>query len=392
MKRRLVDFLNGYIIIRIEGLNPERFINIASRNGISFWDITKIDYVTIQLKMKHSQYKRLKRIAKRTGTRVHIRKKKGLNFIVHRVSKRKFFVLGIFIFIGIIIYLSSLVWSIEIEGNKNIPSSEIYQALKKAGLEEWKPKYKINVRDIEADTLKEMDRISVINIKMIGTKAKVYIVERKMPPNMEYNGRPANIIALKDGIILNILSYKGKALVDIGDYVRKGQILISGIVTDSMNAPTGIVRAKGKIIAKTWYEAIEKIPLDYVYEERTGRVKKIEYVDFCGKVIYLKKDTLNFEKYDKIEEKNIINIAGIKTPLIKTTEYYYEKVKKNIKLDYKKALEMALKSAESNILANMPKEANIIDKQIQKQMGNNIVKVKLLYITEEQIGVLSEIQ
>lgn len=392
MKRRLVDFLNGYIIIRIEGLNPEKFINIASKNGISFWDIIKIDYVTMQLKMKHNQYKKLKRIAKRTGTRVHIKKKTGLNFIFHRVSKRKFFVLGIFIFIGIIIYLSSLVWSIEIEGNKKIPSSEIYQVLKKAGLEEWKPKYKINVRDIEADTLKEMDRISVINIKMIGTKAKVYVVEREMPPNMEYNGNPANIIASKDGIILNILAYKGKALVNIGDYVRKGQILISGIVTDSMNVPTGIVRAKGKIIAKTWYEAIEKIPLDYVYEERTGRVKKVEYIDIFGKVVYLKKDALNFEKYDKIEEKNTFDMVGIKTPLIKTTEYYYEKVEKSIKLDYEKALEMALKSAEDNILTNMPKGVNIIDKQIQKQMGNNIVKVKLLYITEEQIGVLSEIQ
>lgn len=392
MRRELADFFNGYIVIRVEGLNPERFINMASRNGISFWDIIKIDYTTIQLKMKHSQYKKLKKISKLTGTRLHIKRKKGLNFIFYRVSKRKFFVLGIFIFIGIILYLSSLVWTIEIEGNKKIPSSEIYQVLKKSGLEEWKPKYKINVREIEANALKDMEKVSIINIKMVGTKAKVNIVEREMPPPMDYDGEPANIIALKDGIILNIQAYKGKALVNIGDFVRKDQILISGIVTDSMNAPTGIVRAKGKIIAKTWYEAIEEIPLNYVYEERTGKVKRVEYIEFLGKVVYLKKDTLNFEKYDKIEEKNTLKLAGIKTPLLKTTEYYYEKVEKSILLDYDKALEMALKSTETSILGKIPKEAVIIDKIVQKQMGNNIVKVKLLYITEEQVGVISEIQ
>lgn len=386
------DIFYGYIIVRVQGLNPEKFINMASRNGIVFWDITRIDYTTIELKMKHNQYKSLKNIVKRTGTHIHIKRKKGINFIIYKISRRKFFLFGTFVFIAIILFMSSLVWKIEINGNKKISTDKIYNSVKKAGLCEGKFKYKINLRDIEALILKDMNEISVVNIKFIGTKAKVDVVERVMPPLIIGEGKPANIQAVKDGIITKIVSYRGQPTVSSGDFVREGQILISGVITDGMNVPTGIVRARGTIIAKTWYEAQEEVCLDYVYEERTGKVKKDVYVIIGQKRIYLKKDNIDYQKYDKIEEKNNLKIIGQKLPVEKVTEYYYQKVEKRKKLNYNQAVEMALKQAEANIAMRMLKNAKILDKKIHREMGNNIVKIKLLYITEEEIGEVVEIK
>lgn len=384
-------FLKGYIIVRVEGINPEKFINMASRNGISLCDIDRINYTTIQLKMNPNEYRLLKDITKKTNTKISIKKKEGLNFLFYKFSKRKFFTFGIAIFTCIMLYMSSLVLNIEIYGNKKVNTEKIYKAVKNAGLIEGKIKYKINLRDVESKVLKEINEISMINIKFLGTKAKVEVIEREMPPIIEKDNIATNIVANKDGIILKILTYRGQRMVDVGDFVKKGQILISGVILDNNNVPSSIVRAKGKIIARTWYEAIKEIPLDYKYNERTGKVKIRSYIILAGKRIYTKKDNISFEKYDKIEEKNKAGFIG-KLGLEKVTEYYYEKIEKSKKLNYNQAVEIAQNLAEDDIRRRIPNEPKIIDKKVEKVMGNNKATVKVLYILEEVIGSEEEIR
>jgi len=117
-------------------------------------------------------------------------------------------------------------------------------------LNEGKLKNRVNLREVENSVLKQMNGISVINIKFIGTRARVEIVERTMPPDILPLDKPTNIVASKDGIITKVLSYKGQPLVQVDDYVKKGQILISGVITDKTNVPSKIVHAMGIVSAK----------------------------------------------------------------------------------------------------------------------------------------------
>lgn len=386
------DFLNGFIVVRVEGLNPEKFINICSRNGINLWDINKKSYTVIEFKMKHREYKYLKDIVKKTSSRTKIIKKKGFNFLYGKIRRRKFFIIGIAAFLAIILYLSNLVWIIDITGCKKISRVLVYDNLKISGLKVGSPKSKINLREIENKVLKQMNGISIINIKFIGTRAKVEIVERTMPPDILPLDKPANIIALKDGIITKVLSYKGQPLVQMDDYVKKGQILISGVITDNTNVPSKIVHAMGIVSAKTWYEAKKEVNLDYKFEIPTGRLKKKVYYNIMGRKICVKNDKIDFKLYDKTEEKNFLKVLEYETPIEIITEYYYEKESKVTRLSGEEAIQIAISEAEKELDDKLPDNPQILEKNIEKNIEGNTAVVRVLCIVNESIGVLEEIK
>lgn len=386
------DFMNGFIVVKVEGLNPEKFINLCSRNGIILWDINKLSYTVIEFKMKHKEYKYLKEVIRKTSSRTKIIKKKGFHFLYGKIKKRKFFIVGIAAFLVILLYLSNIVWIIDIKGDKKIPREHIYNTLKSSGLNEGILKNKINLREVESSVLKQINEISLINIKFIGTRAKVEIVERTMPPNIIPLDKPTNIVAVKNGVISKVLSYKGQTMVQAGDYVKKGQILISGIITDNANLPSKIVHAMGVVTAKTWYEANQEISCDFKFEIRTGRLKKKVYYNIMGKKVSIKNDNIDFQYYDKIEEKNPLIIAGYEMPIEIITENYYEKEYQAIKLSPEEAIEMAIKKAEESLNKLLPEDPQIIEKKLEKHIVDNTARVRLLIILAENIGVLEEIK
>ncbi|MCX7883891.1 MAG: sporulation protein YqfD [Caloramator sp.] len=384
-KKNSMEFINGYVIVKVEGLNTEKFINMAVNNGINLWDIERINFTTTIFKMRYYQYGMLRDIVKRTGVKVKIIKKIGIHFIYKKALRRKVFVLGIGLFLIIIIYMLNIIWQIEISGNKTVDSKIIYESAKNAGLKEGNLKYKLNLRDIEDSILRDIKEISVVTIRLEGIKAKIEVVERKMPPSILDLNEPMNIIAAKDGIVLKVSTYMGKSIIKEGDYVKKGQILISGILTDNQNIPVRLVHAMGDVIAKTWYESVKEVDLNYKYENRTGRVAKKVYYSLNDKKIYLKNDNIEFQKYDKIIDKKLLKIGTLKIPIEMITEYYYEKVYKYKTINYDEAYKIALCEAENEIKQYIPKNVKIIDKKIEKTMGNNKVKVRLLYVAEENI-------
>lgn len=389
--RKIKNYLNGYIIVNIEGLNPEKFINLSARNNIKMWDIERINFTTLQLKMHYQQYKKFKRMAAKTNCRCRIIKKHGINFLLFKIEKRKYSMLGLVVFAAALIYFSSFIWSVDIYGNKTVASDKIYESLKNAGFSKGTQKNKINLRDVEAKVQKDIEEISIVNIKYSGTKARVEIVERTMPPSIDSN-TPADIIAAKEGIILKVTALKGQPAVQSGDFVKKDQVLISGTLTSNENAALGFVHAKGTIYAKTWYESIKEVSINYKYNEKTGRQRKIIYFTNGKKKIYIKNDNIDFEKYDKIEEKHPVSIAGYDLPVEKVELTFYELSEKIKKLSYEDAARMALEGAEADIKQHLPSDAKFIDKKIERQLGNGTSRVKLLFIMEESIGVARDIK
>ena len=384
---KVKNFLNSYIVVIVESINPEKFLNIASKHNINLWDIEKISYTTFKFKMIPAQYKYLREIARKTHSKIKIIKKYGIHFIAAKAEKRKFFVLGIAVFTAILIYFSSIVWNINIYGNKKIDTGRIYDALKKAGLTEGKLKYKISLREIETKVTKEIDEISIINIKFEGTVAKVQIVERTMPPVLIAQDVPCDIAASKDAIIVKISALKGQANVKVGQYIKKDQILIAGVLKDNNDVPIKLVHAIGDVTGKTWYESIKETSINYKYEERTGKLKKKIYIKLLGKTMCIKNDNIDFIKYDKIVDKKRISLKNYNLPAEEITEYYYEKTDKYKTISYDEAIKISIDEAKAEINKNIPQGAKITETKIEKQLGSGIAKARVLVIAEENIGV-----
>src|SRR5690554_3884232 len=118
------NFLRGYVIIRVEGLTLERFLNLAATNDIYLWDINRVDYAILEMKATIEGFRALKEVIKKVGCRVEIVEKRGLPFILYRLKYRKMLGFGFIVFFILIIFLSSIVWDIDINGNQKVKSED----------------------------------------------------------------------------------------------------------------------------------------------------------------------------------------------------------------------------------------------------------------------------
>ncbi len=77
---QLIRFLKGYLLIRVCGNAPERFINLCSNHQIFLWDI-QIHEAYYTMKIGLSDFYRIKGFTRKTGTRVVVTERFGLPFL-----------------------------------------------------------------------------------------------------------------------------------------------------------------------------------------------------------------------------------------------------------------------------------------------------------------------
>ncbi|MDT2238564.1 sporulation protein YqfD [Paenibacillus larvae] len=73
-----------------------------------------------------------------------------------------------------------------------------------------------------------------------------------------------------------MLAKKGKPQVRPGSYVKKGSILISGLIGDEANQAQ--VTAEGTVKGLVWYESDIESPLTRTYQIYTGESKDKDYL------------------------------------------------------------------------------------------------------------------
>jgi similar to stage IV sporulation protein len=114
--------------------------------------------------------------------------------------------------------------------------------------------------------------------------------------------QPSNLVAACDGQIVSVTAYGGKSEVRAGQTVRKGDVLVSGVI-DSEALGYRLVRARGEVIANVTKRFLASAPLETVEKVTTGNVKTEKTIKiFSKKAELFKKTNISFEKYDTIEK------------------------------------------------------------------------------------------
>lgn len=223
-----IDFFLGYVQIEIEGFFIERFLNICAKEQIRLWKTKKINKSKINTCISVEDFKKIRKITKKTKCRMKIKRKKGLPFIIKKYKNRKIFVFLFFILIFSIFVFSNFIWNIEITGNETISSEDIITELNNQGLYQGVLKNKINTNQIIENIRLKNEKIAWIGIKIEGTNAKITIVEGIEKPNIIDENEYCDIISTKEGIITKVNVTSGTAQVQEGDVVEKGDKLIAG--------------------------------------------------------------------------------------------------------------------------------------------------------------------
>lgn len=333
---KIISYIRGFVIIIIEGLFPERFINICTRNKIPLTDIQRKDKTHISAKMNIPDFRRLRGLKSKSKCKIHIESKYGLPFFLYKHKKRKPLVLGLLIFCAVLCLMTRFVWIIEITGNEKLKPEEIIAKAEKAGLYAGMPVKSLDSSSIQSYLMTNMNELKFVSVNRTGVVVNIDVREREEIRKHFDASTPTNIIATENGVIEEILVQSGTAVVSKGDVVYKGQLLVSGA---NDNKATGIKfsRSDAQIKARVWHEETVNTPFYNTKKTETGNVKKAKKLKIFGfslnlfiknKILFEKYDILSYTKYISLGEGKIIPIG------IETTEYK-EYTEKRVKLSGK---------------------------------------------------------
>lgn len=265
-------FLKGYVIIQVEGSFPEKFINIALKRNIYLWDIKRVNKNTITMKMSVRGYLRLKGIGRKCACRIKILGKRGMPFKLKRHKKRTAFFAGILLFGVAVLTLSNILWDIDIKGFERLDESVLEQQLEECGLKPGIWLKSVDTTKITQKLLAKNSELAWVGINIKGTKAFVEVVEGVPKPKIVEKDVPCNVVSTKSGVVEQLIVKNGVPVVEVGDTVEQGQLLVSGLA-DSRIVSMRYIHSEAEVKVRTWHEQIQEIPL--VKHERipTGNSK-----------------------------------------------------------------------------------------------------------------------
>ncbi len=270
-------WLNGYLLVELKGSSPERFLNLCRMRELYTWDIN-CDKNQYKFYMNIKDFKELKPIARKTKTMPKIKRRIGLPFYVSKTKTRVGFVAGFICFLCLILFMSKLIWSIEVKGQYTHTKEELMKYMNQNGIHQLILSKNVNCLALEESIRKEYEDIGWVSAQIDGTKLIVRIKETNMPKLYVQQTTPVHIVADRDGTIVSIVTRKGTPLVKSGDEVKAGDILISGVV-DIIGDNQILLRkdpvvADGDIMLNTKYEYQCKKSLKYKGKDYTGKIAK----------------------------------------------------------------------------------------------------------------------
>lgn len=305
---------------------------------------------------------------------------KGIKNVLLKIKIHKYFILSVFFSIILMFVISTFVVEIEvIHSDKDIRvllEEELYDR----GVRPFTPKKNYSElqkikNDIKNTFKNDIEWLEIIDDGMryiVRVEERIITKEEQKPPF-------CHVVSTKDSIVLSSSPKKGQVVVSLNDFVRAGDILISGAV--KFNDETkSYVCAEGEVYGNTWYRVNLSIPL--VHMERVYTSNKKSNIGFEIGSTYNRIFKIHYENYD-ITKKRLFGFG--KFAIYKERVNEYREVEKVY--DKEEAVVEAMERGKKNLEIKLGDKATILsEKVLQTNEYDSIMNVEIFYSVKEIIG------
>lgn len=304
----------GLIHIIVIGAYTEEFLTDFMKSGIKVYEIRNNNGAVCMI-VRRVDYKKIAKLSRLHHVRVRVTKKNKKRVTNSFISKHSGIICGIIISFLMVILSGKFIFKINVYGADELSEQQIINSLALSGIHIGAYTESIDTDSAEFATKLKLENLSWMNIEINGSRADVYINEGKIIEKPEIDLRtPCNVIAQKDGVIVEMQVYSGTPVYSAGSGVTKGSVIISGVVNDGADNLI-ITHANGKIIAE-FTESVQFRQEFTTIEKKLNRNNE-EYekeLYLFGKVIPLtdKVDNIENKVCDEYVEK--CKIFGIEMP------------------------------------------------------------------------------
>ena len=286
----------------------------------------------------------------------------------------------------LVFFCSNLIVDIKVIHENEGLANLLYDELEKNGIKKFSFKKSFdNINTIKKNIKNNhLDKIDWLEIEKIGMIYVVRVEERIINLKKDKNNY-CHVYAKKSGLIKKIIVYAGEKKVNINDYVKKDDLLISGdvLLNEEVKSKTC---ASGGVDAEVWYQINITIPFDYEKTVYTGKKRHnliINYNDIDYKLLNDRLD--NYES----NKSKIFDLLGIKIYLQTDRE-----IRKEVHTYTEdEIINKAIDLAKEKVKLKIGEKDKIIDEKIlQKRVIDSKIDLDMLIIAEEDITYIIPIK
>jgi len=369
--------MNSFVTVQITGKDVKRFVRFLYQRKIRFYDLEYHPH-SVYATLCYADYLVLKEM--HTIYEIRVVRYKGWLFIKKVVSTYKIFLLSFLVGLVFLVFLSHVIFSVEVVHDKQEIRDFVQEELEKRGIHKFALGKSFSENEkIVADILKtHRDKLEWMEIEKVGTKYIARVEERKILDLTEET-LPRDLIAKKKGILLSISATSGEVVKKVNDYVEAGDVIVSGTIKNK-DTIQGYVPAKGKVFAETWYQITVEVPYSYKEVQKTGHKKRVLSLNF-----------LNFEKrfFSSFETKQDEVIFSLKNPLLSISASYIEEeetIEEDVLYSYDMALLKAREIARNKLKAMLSSEDEILyEKSLKNFEEDSKIVVEMFFKVKEDI-------
>lgn len=313
----------GYVRLRITGAAPQTCLNKLTERGIPFRELLREDELHYSFCVSPQNAEEAERLAMSAYCTAERVEYVGWKTLWQRLRRRPMLVVGMLCAVFFSFFLQTRVWVIEVHGNERLYKGEIVHALEELGIQPGASATAFDQQELKLRMLNLLPELSWIAVNRNGGVLTVLVTERSDPTENATKHTAANLVAVRDGVLTEVSVLEGMRLCQVGDTVRKGQILVSGF--EDYGLCIRGVCAQGEIYGQTWHRGILVTTCERTFKAYTGREWKSRAIIFGRKRINLSGNSgISYAECDKMIDRIPLHLPGYTFPIVLETVTYRE--------------------------------------------------------------------
>ena len=153
-------------------------------------------------RLSRRDFRTLRRSAKKLDCSLTVVEREGVPFFLGRLRRRHALLAGALLCGGLLLWGSFFIWDFTVEGNRRVTEEEILRALEENGVGLGTFGIGLDTENIRNHVLLDIPELVWITVRVSGCRATVEVRERDETPEPVDQRAPSNVVARRDGLVL----------------------------------------------------------------------------------------------------------------------------------------------------------------------------------------------
>lgn len=306
------------IFWQIEGLNLEKLLRAAAREGIALSDVRRTQARCMTASVPAWQCRAFEKLCEQYGFLPQMVKASAGVRLIRAMRRRWPLAAGLLLGLALAYAGSLLVLRVEICG-AGAHEAEVRRCLSREGVRVGRSLARISTDEVGTALALSVPGLAFAGVRMEGSVIVVQCAPATLGERAYAEGT-LDIVAAQPGIITSIAALCGTPVVAPGDVVRRGQVLIRG-EEQTEKGETRSIAAQGEVMAKCFAEGRAVIAMSEKQLLPTGRQRRTVALETPWGSRTLK----TAQPYERgVSETKTEPVVGLFLPIFRKTVVYTE--------------------------------------------------------------------